>query len=112
MAEIQVTINDQEERIYKIFQVESLFSEIDKLTIALHDKQKELDNMKTERRIIYQDVKKIHEIIPMENGNVNLMQLPRIIQKLTSNPNAIEAFNGIAKFVQSYEQNNLIPIEK
>lgn len=112
MATVHVTINDEIERIYKIEEVEYLIKEIQSLQDKLTRVEKVCSDMKTERRILYGDVKKIHGIIPMENGSVNLMRLPRIINEVTNNPGAIDGFKGIAAFVESYEKNNLIPIKK
>ncbi|MCW5907320.1 MAG: hypothetical protein KIS94_05640 [Chitinophagales bacterium] len=108
-----VTIDEAAERIYKITEIEELLRQLEDTGKRITALEKECNALKTERRLLYQDVKKIHEIIPIDtDGKVNMMKLPRVINSLTQNPNAIKAFTGLTDFVQKYEKNNLIVITK
>lgn len=110
MATKQVTIDTDTQEVYKKEEVELLLSKLEEYSKNLDEVREENRALKTERRLLYQDVKKIYQVLPMEGGAINYVKLPRIINELTKNPENLKAFDGLQKFINNFEKNNLTVI--
>jgi hypothetical protein len=97
-----IEINPETEAVYEKSQIEAILKQRDTL-------QRELEAVKKEQRMIYNDVKNIAGMIPMDkSGNVDLSSLMFKIGDLMGNPKITESFTGLHRFIEKFESTNVI----
>lgn len=103
-----VELDTATERIYQQAEIDNLIDELLQLRTKCERQSRELIEVKTQQRLLYNDVKKIYNILPFDGETINMAKIPRIATALMNNPESIKSFEGIRKFIEEFETKNLI----
>ena len=104
MAETQVTINPDTEAVYSKAQIEELIK-------RMETAEAQMLEYKQRERMIYNNVKRVHAMIPFQGGRIDFTKLPGLINRLGSDKGIMDAFSGLGDFVTQFEKANLVVVK-